>query len=80
MKRELEKVYQQFTQTNEAEQPIYDGAREEAVAVLEQQLPEGCSIKADEIISVAMSNAHRQGFYDGFRVASKLWAEILSNQ
>jgi hypothetical protein len=80
MAKELEKVYQLFNENNEAEQPIYDGAREEAVALLEQLLPEGTKNQADDIVSTTMGNAHRQGFYDGFRMASKLWAETISNQ
>jgi hypothetical protein len=84
MAKALIQIYEQYMQSEEheaADQSIYDGAREEAAAALKDALPEGTDpCEYEEIISAAMIGANKQGFLEGFKYASKIWAECMGNK
>ncbi|MGI1659412.1 MAG: hypothetical protein ACRKFN_10575 [Desulfitobacterium sp.] len=84
MTKSLNQIYNQYMQSEEHEatdQSIYDGSKDEALEVLKAILPEGANIfEYQDIVSTVMINAHRQGFLEGFRYGSKIWAELLASK
>lgn len=80
MTKTLNQIYHQYMQSEEhqeTDQSIYDGAKDEAAAALKEALPEGADLyECEDIVDTAMISAHMQGFLDGFKYASKIWAEV----
>ncbi len=80
MAKTLNAIYHQYMNSEEhaaQDQSIYDGSQEEALAAP----PKGIDpSEYENIVSTVMSNAHMQGFLDGFKHASKIWADCLGKE
>ena len=80
MAKTLNAIYHQYMQSEEHEaqdQSIYDGSKDEALATP----PKGIDpLEYEDTVCTVMINAHMQGFLEGFKYASKLWAECLGKE